>query len=288
MKWKETKLQQACCLAQLCLAAAQFLFIPCGPSYVRRLYVLATCPNFHLRRVLGRILGISIGLHQAKNAAENPSENHSEFRQSNRIGLQVDDFLRQTASVFQAQDDFRDRFVCFKSLLHFKHFVSTLFCFKSLQKPLVYKDWQGRSCLRDQQCCLEKFDITRVMSCILHKPDIWYVGIQAESITGLWCLQECMRGAQITRQDRVSPSKARTRGEPLQTCGMLLTKFQIMEPSIIFNFFHKLLLWRDFQPCTASHHIELALVALFDGPEQLCGSNLRPLFNFLTCTSPVL
>ena len=30
---------QACCLAQLCLAAALFLSISCGPSYVRRLYV---------------------------------------------------------------------------------------------------------------------------------------------------------------------------------------------------------------------------------------------------------
>ena len=28
---------QACCLAQLCLAAAQFLSISCGQSYVRRL-----------------------------------------------------------------------------------------------------------------------------------------------------------------------------------------------------------------------------------------------------------
>ena len=28
----------ACCLAQLCLAAAMFLSISCGPSYVRRLY----------------------------------------------------------------------------------------------------------------------------------------------------------------------------------------------------------------------------------------------------------
>ena len=30
---------QACCLAQLCLAAAWFLSISCGQSYVRRLYI---------------------------------------------------------------------------------------------------------------------------------------------------------------------------------------------------------------------------------------------------------
>ena len=34
-KWKETKQQPS----QLCLAAALFLSISCGPSYVRRLYI---------------------------------------------------------------------------------------------------------------------------------------------------------------------------------------------------------------------------------------------------------
>ena len=35
---KKLSCSQACCLAQLCLAAALFLSISCGPSYVRRLY----------------------------------------------------------------------------------------------------------------------------------------------------------------------------------------------------------------------------------------------------------
>ena len=35
---KKLSCTQACCLAQLCLAAAYFLSISCGQSYVRRLY----------------------------------------------------------------------------------------------------------------------------------------------------------------------------------------------------------------------------------------------------------